>query len=116
TDRNRAATRLIQEVLAERADVAVFDFLHAAVLAPESVEVPSVLFTHNVEAEIFARHLDTAPNPFMRSLWRNQYRKMETFEAAAVRRFDVIVAVSERDATVFQQIGGGTKPYVIPTG
>lgn len=116
TDWNVSGADLIRRVLAEGADVVVFDFLHAAVLAPQNLDVPSVLFTHNVEAEIFSRHLSNAESPVMRLLWRNQHRKMLDFERESLCRFDVVVAVSVRDAEMFEKQCGLAGAYVIPTG
>jgi glycosyltransferase involved in cell wall biosynthesis len=87
------------------------------VLMPSSpVQVPVVLFTHNVEAEIFARHRDVSRDPLRRAIWENQRAKMARFEAAAVRRADAVVAVSERDADVLRSGYEATNVRVIPTG
>jgi glycosyltransferase involved in cell wall biosynthesis len=110
------ARRLVERHLDGGCDAVVFDFLHSAVLARSSIDVPSVLFTHNVEAEIFARHLERAGNALMRAIWHNQYRKMFEFERRSVNRFDVVVAVSERDGHKFAADYGLTKAFVIPTG
>lgn len=56
TDRSARGLELVRSELARGYDVVVFDFAHAAVLAPQPLRTPSVLFTHNVEAEIFKRH------------------------------------------------------------
>ena len=103
TDISPAARRLIGEELARHPDLVVADFTHTGVLLPERLAVPSVLFTHNVEAEIFARHLDVAQNPIYRAIWRNQLDKMRRFEAAQLRAFDTVIAVSERDSAQFRQ-------------
>lgn len=116
TDWSAAGRAVVDAALARRPDVAVFDFLHAAVLAPEQLRVPSVMFTHNVETEIFARHLEAARNPLMRAMWRSQHGKMQRFETQALRRFDVVVAVSDRDAKQFSTSYGVREPVVIPTG
>lgn len=47
----------------QRFDVALCDFLDAAVNFPASLNIPSVLFQHNVESEIWRRHAATAGNP-----------------------------------------------------
>src|SRR5262245_54444848 len=57
-DRDSVAARTVRDALDEQPDVAVFDFPHAAVLAPPTIRVPSVMFTHNVETEIVKRHSD----------------------------------------------------------
>ena len=94
---------MVARELAKGYDVVVFDFAHAVVLAPPGLKLPSVLFTHNVEAEIFRRHLDYAGNALTRWVWRDQLQKMERFERDAVERFDVVVAVSERDGEMLRQ-------------
>ncbi len=91
-DRSDAAAAVVARALEVRPEVVVFDFLHSAVLAPPEIGVPSVMFTHNVESQIFARHLDVARSAWMRAIWRNQLRKMQAYEAQTLARFDVVVA------------------------
>lgn len=116
TDYSSAAAACVARELARKPDGAVFDFVHAAILAPERVDTPSVLFTHNVEAEIFERHMGVASNPLLRMVWKNQSAKMRRFEAAALRKFDVTVAVSQRDSDKFTRDYGVPASFVIPTG
>ena len=116
SDYSQAGAQTVQQALANEADVVVFDFLHAMVLAPEKLDRPSVLFTHNVEAEIFRRHAEVASNPIKRAVWQQQFRKMQHYEAESVRRFDTVVAVSERDAQSFSAIPGNHQVRTIPTG
>ncbi len=54
----------------QRFDVAVCDFLDAAVNFPASLNIPSVLFQHNVESEIWRRHFATAGNPAKKMMYR----------------------------------------------
>ncbi|MGH7928596.1 MAG: glycosyltransferase [Candidatus Binatia bacterium] len=116
TDRSAAGRRLVAAELASRPELAVFDFSHSAVLAPDPVPIPSVMFTHNVEAEIFRRHVDVCANPLERMLWINQHRKMRMYEREALQRFDTIVAVSERDRRVFEDEYGTVRVDTINTG
>lgn len=116
TDRSAAAIATVERELRAAPAVAVFDFLHAAVLAPEQLDCPSVMFTHNVETEIFARHLRVAKGFALRTLWRNQHAKMDRFERRSLSRFDVVVAVSDRDAQAFAKSYGHAGSFVIPTG
>ncbi len=97
-------------------DVVVFDFAHAAILAPDNLLIASVLFTHNVEAEIYARHAQRSANGITRAAWANQHKKMVRFERKVLRKFDVVVAVSERDATMIRTDYGASCVQVIPTG
>lgn len=116
SDWSAPAERLVHLALADRPDVVVFDFLHSVVLAPESIACPSVLFTHNVETEIFARHAAVATGFLRKRLWSGQAAKMQRFESATLRRFDVVVAVSERDAQAFRISHPEMRTAVIPTG
>lgn len=116
TDRSPAGRKVVEAELERRPDVVVFDFPHAAMLAPGRLAVPSVLFTHNVESEIFRRHAEVASNPLKRALWRDQLRKMERFERETLARFDAVVAVSDRDAAWFREELGIARVEVIPTG
>lgn len=117
TDRSIAGSRLVRELLARKPDVVVVDFPHAMVLMPaERTGTPEVLFTHNVEAEIFARHRDVARDPIRRLIWENQRRKMAAYEQAVLRRADAVIAVSERDASAFRAEYGVGQAAVIPTG
>ena len=97
TDRSIAGSRVIASALAEQPDIVLADFPHAAVLLPAKLNAASVMFTHNVEAEIFERHGKLATGP-MRYVWQDQARKMRRFEGEALRRFDTVIAVSSRDA------------------
>ena len=116
-DRTAAALKAVEGALVHGAfDVAVFDFVHAAVLLPSTLEAATVCFTHNVEAEIFARHAEQATNLPMRLVWASQHAKMERFEREALRRFTSVVAVSERDAKYFREQYEIAAPATIPTG
>jgi glycosyltransferase involved in cell wall biosynthesis len=116
-DRVPAAMRAVHDALASEAyDVVVFDFVHAAVLRPSRIDAATVCFTHNVESEIFARHAQQATNPLMGRVWASQQCKMERFERDALRSFDAVIAVSERDAQQFKTRFGLPVVSTIPTG
>lgn len=115
-DRTPAAVAAVEKALAaERFDVVVFDFVHAAVLRPADLDGATVCFTHNVEAEIFERHAKTAASAPLRWLWASQAAKMRRFEREALAKFTRVVAVSERDAKKFAADGLATA-RAIPTG
>jgi glycosyltransferase involved in cell wall biosynthesis len=116
-DRTAAGRDAVRRTLdGGRFDVAVFDFVHAAVLRPAHVDAATVCFTHNVEAEIFRRHAEQAANPLLRAMWRSQHAKMQRFESEALRRFTAVIAVSERDAAFFRDAEGIASVATIPTG
>jgi glycosyltransferase involved in cell wall biosynthesis len=116
TDRSPSGEFTVGELLMRAPDVVVFDFPHAAVLAPTHCATPSVMFTHNVEAEIFARHAKVAANPLQRWLWTQQHRKMVRFEQSTLARFDTVIAVSDRDAEHFRTAYGTRNVQTINTG
>lgn len=107
----------VSRVLGEQKfDLVVFDFLHASPLMPAQLDAPAVCFTHNVETEIFERHAQQASSRAMRLLWAQQGRKMRRFEKAALERYDRVIAVSERDASIFAREFGCNRVSPIPTG
>ena len=116
-DRAAAAVAAVQ-TLAEpgQADLIVFDFVHATVLRPPLLKSKTLCFTHNVEAEIFRRHAQHAPDALRRWVWSSQYRKMVQFERDALLQYDQVVAVSERDARHFHEVYGVKETRAIPTG
>jgi polysaccharide biosynthesis protein PslH len=116
TDRCATGVAHIQRLLADRPDVVVVDFPHAGVLVPDFLGVSSVLFTHNVEAEIFRRHAQVAPNLALRWFWKHQTAKMERFEQRELVRYDRIIAISERDREIFVGRYGLKDAAKIPTG
>lgn len=116
SDYSDAGRAIVARELSARPTVAVFDFPHAAVLAPPKFDVTSVMFTHNVEAEIFARHCVVAKDWLRRSVWKNQHRKMVAFEGQALRRFNRNIAVSARDGKILADRYGLPPVSVIDTG
>ena len=115
-DRSRVARELVRDAIATGTDVVVADFVHAAVLLPESASIPTILFTHNCEAEIYERHAENERSAWMKPIWRDQARKMLRFERKALARVTKVVAVSERDAQRFERSYGLQGVETIPTG
>ena len=99
-----------------RFDVAVCDFLDAAVNFPGSLSIPSVLFQHNVESEIWRRHAATAGNPAKKMMYRMEFQKMLRYERAAVCKFQHVIAVSENDRSLMTRWVDGDRVTVVPTG
>lgn len=107
TDRSTSGSAVVRQALAARPDVVVVDFPHADVLMPPRINAASVMFTHNVEAEIFERHAKRARG-LWRLIWANQSRKMVRLEQEALSRYDSVIAVSDRDRDAL------TKRYRLP--
>ena len=100
----------------QRFDVAVCDFLDAAVNFPGRLNVPCVLFQHNVESEIWRRHAATADNPLKKMMYGMEFRKMLRYEQVEVRKFHHVVAVSETDRALMNQWVDDDRVTVVPTG
>ena len=116
TDHSTKGSATIAAELEKRPDIVIFDFAHSIVLAPPSISIPSVLFTHNVEAEIFKRHVEVERNLLKKLLWKNQWHKMEQCEYTALAKFDSVIAVSEKDAKHFKDRYHCENVSVIATG
>ena len=98
-------------------DLIVCDFLPPIVNLPARLPCPAVLFTHNVEAEIWRRHAETATGLAVPALFRAQWRRMQRFEKAALDRFNLVLAVSEADRRTFERLYAPSVPIaVVPTG
>ncbi len=87
--------------------------------APRRVRPATVLFTHNVEAEIWRRHAETQPDAVRRFLFRTQWHRMRRFEGDTLRRFDLVLAVSDTDRDTLRREYGEdllARTHVVATG
>jgi sugar transferase (PEP-CTERM/EpsH1 system associated) len=118
--RSAAYRRAVRSALAEHQfDRLVCDFLVPAVNLPNELPCPSVLFTHNVEAEIWRRHTETEQRPLHKWLYARQWRRMLRFEGRTVARFDRVLTVSDVDRDTLQRLYPdqlAAPVSVIPTG
>lgn len=96
-------------------DLLVCDFVQMARNAIGVWAGPSVLFEHNVEAEIFERHARSDPGWIRRKFMGYQAAKMRRFEGWAGRQFTRVVAVSDRDRKQYIQRYGWEHVNVIDT-
>ncbi len=99
-------------------DLIVCDFLFPAVNLPKRLPCPAVIFTHNVESEIWRRHAENKTG-VPKALYRAQYQRMLRYEGATLRRFEGVLAVSDADRDTFAALypGAISQPvHVVPTG
>jgi sugar transferase (PEP-CTERM/EpsH1 system associated) len=108
--------RVAEQIQAARVDLLVCDFLFPSCNVPRSVTIPMLLFQHNVEALIWRRHAEVQRNRLSRMYFHEQWRRMRSFEGAACRRFDAIVAVSPDDRALMEADYGAVQVHDIPTG
>jgi sugar transferase (PEP-CTERM/EpsH1 system associated) len=103
--RSRAFADRLRDLLHTRTfDLIVCDFLFPAVNLPATLPCPAVIFTHNVESEIWRRHAEIKTNAVSRLLYRMQYKRMLRYERRTLARFDGVLAVSEADSRTFQRL------------
>jgi glycosyltransferase involved in cell wall biosynthesis len=115
TDRSRQGRQVIARALAGKPDVVVIDFPHAAVLMPDQFPAASVIFTHNIEAEIYERHAMAAQGMWQ-PIWRDQARKMQRFEHKVLHAARRVIAVSRRDGLALEKRYGLAPVDCIDTG
>jgi sugar transferase (PEP-CTERM/EpsH1 system associated) len=118
--RSRAYRERLNGLLSDgRFEAVVCDFLVPLVNMPERLPCPAILFTHNVESEIWRRHAAAASNPIARKLLGDQWRRMLRFERAALARFELTLAVSDTDRQTFENLypeSLRTPIHVVQTG
>lgn len=97
-------------------DIAVCDFLDAAVNFPQELTIPTVLFQHNVESEIWRRHAGNGSGPVKKAVYGFEFSKMLRYEQKMVRRFHHVIAVSEHDKELMSAWVEAERLTVVPTG
>jgi sugar transferase (PEP-CTERM/EpsH1 system associated) len=107
----------IQSVLAEDTyDLLLCDFVAPAGVFPWHLPQPKVLFTHNVEAEVWQRHYQLTPQPAKKLAYWLEYRALKAAEIRYARKADHVLAVSDRNARFFAQYVGDENVSDVPTG
>ncbi len=110
------ARRIVRENLDSRKfDVAVCDFLAVSHNFPKRLNTPTVLFQHNVEAFLWQRQALCEQNWLRRLFFTLEAAKMKRYEAAAVRKFHHVIAVSEADKKLMNA-AARANISVVPTG
>lgn len=110
------ASALLCLLKAERYDAVICDFLFSAPIVPWDYPVPKILFTHNVETQIWKRHFEIARNPIWKAVAWREYRTMERAERKYLERADHVLTVSEYDKHLFARFLPNERITVIPTG
>ena len=117
-DRNfdpKVRSKVAELLAAERYDLLICDTI---VMARHTIGLPApatVLFQHNVEAQILRRHADIAPGRIKRWFMTRQWRKMVQFEKDCGKHFGAVIAVSEQDKVLFRRDYGWDHVHAIDT-
>ncbi|MEQ1885802.1 MAG: glycosyltransferase [Bryobacteraceae bacterium] len=113
----RGLRERIEETIAEGSfDCIVCDFLYPAGVVPWQGPEPRVLFTHNVEAEIWRRQYQLEKNPLRKLAYWREYRTLVRDEDRYVRLAAHVLTVSDRDRDEFAKVIDASKITAVPTG
>ncbi len=99
----------------EKFDLVICDFIFMVPIAKNLACRGSLLFQHNVEAQIFERYVETASNWPRRAVMSMQWKKMIRFEKNSGKYFDAVIAVSDQDREQFERDYGWRHVHVIDT-
>ncbi len=102
---------------AERFDVVVADQAHIAqygAYMKHKYGLPYVLRCHNMEHEIYQRHVSTERNPLLRWYVGLQADRWARFEAEQMAQADACVAITARDADAIGRLAPSVPVRTVP--
>jgi sugar transferase (PEP-CTERM/EpsH1 system associated) len=108
--------RYAELLAAETFDLVVCDFIAPAPVIDWRTPPPKILFTHNVEAQVWERHRKVVSNPAVKLACRLESRALERVERRYAALADYILTVSENDRAAFARYADPGRISVIPTG
>ena len=121
-DKYRSTAAAVEIARLDRAhgfDLIIADFLSmtpnlvASGIAADRI----VVFQHNVESQIWRRHVDAAGNPLVRAYLTVQWQRYRRFEGRMCARFRGVITVSEADSARLRSEFGLTNVLgEVPTG
>jgi glycosyltransferase involved in cell wall biosynthesis len=97
-------------------DLVVADFLAAVPNVPGSVQVPVVLFEHNVEHLIWKRLSDIEDRWWRRIPLEVEWRRVRRWEGRACERAALTVTVSKHDRHRLARLAPAARVVDVPTG
>ena len=109
--------RQLRELLGhEHYDVIVCDFFLTGAVIPWEISTPKVLFTHNVEAQIWQRHFEVTKNPIWKAVSWREYKTIARLERRYLEQADAVLTVSDTDRETFAKIVPRSKITTVQTG
>lgn len=114
----RELRRAVTDLFARKSfDVIVCDFIYPAGVLDWFTRTPIVLFTHNIEAEVWERQYKVASNPLWKLAFRREHRGLARAERRYASLAAHVLAVSEGNREFFGACAGGIENVtLIPTG
>lgn len=113
------SVQLVTLLQQEEYDVVQLETLYLAPYIPlirQHSQAIIAMRAHNVEHEIWQRITSNTSFPPKRFYLRHLTRKLRKFEIEALRQFDIMVAISERDLHKFRNMGYQGVAVVVPIG
>jgi len=110
------AHRLRNMLSRRRYDVVLCDLLDTAGVIPWNLGIPIVMFTHNVDATIWKRHILFNNNFFWKAVSVREHRAVGRFERRFTALADHVLTVSDADRNEFLKHLPADKVSTIPTG
>lgn len=113
------SAQLVKLLQQEEYDVVQLETLYLAPYIPlirQHSQAIIAMRAHNVEHEIWQRITSNTGFAPKRYYLRHLTRKLRKFEIEALRQFDIMVAISERDLHKFRSMGYQGAAVVVPIG
>lgn len=98
-------------------DFVVLDGLHLGVLVeklPAEVLNKIIYRAHNIEADLWKKSFETTKNPILKTLFWSQFKLVESFENALLKKVRGIAAISQEDYDVIKKINSSLT--LVPLG
>jgi sugar transferase (PEP-CTERM/EpsH1 system associated) len=110
--------RAVAELFARKSfDAIICDFIYPAGILDWSAQTPIVLFTHNVEAEVWERQYRVSKNPLRKLTFWLECRRLTRVERYYAERAARVLAVSDSNRRFFgRYVGGAENLILMPTG
>lgn len=93
----------------------ICDFVAAAANLPDKVDIPILLFQHNVEAQLWKRRSRSDRTLMFRVIAWTQYLLMRKFEGKIVRRVNGVICISLNDVIEHKNLYQAGNFYELPT-
>ena len=97
-------------------DFVRIDHLHMSHYRDCFKGIPTILRKQNIDATIMRRYYEQQTNPVVKTLARQQYRKLLQFEKQASLAFQNCVMITHEDASQLETMSPGVHTSVIPCG
>ena len=111
---------ILDTIRQQRVDLVHFDHLHTAYYAMKVREsfpdVKIVLREHNVESTILERLAQTSKNPANRAVYALQAKRLQTYEADHLARFDLVLPITDVDTSRVCSLTPTAQVLTLPAG